>query len=298
MYLEKRLLGISKDMGFRLSGWEEVVLKKQDDGSYIVNEEFTGTDIVPFLWNDLYEFGNMDLSYRLANAGFKIVMCPATNFYFDLAYNKDPYEDGAYWGGFIDTRKAWTFAPYDIYKTVTHTSYGEEISDKDKEQFVRLKPEARKNILGLQAQFWSEEIRGRDVLEYRMFPRLIAFAERAWAKERPWETIEDKQKREQVMDKEYELFANIVAQKELPRLGYLNGGFNRRISLPGAVIKDGKLYANTEFPGLEIRYTTDGSEPDVNSALYDKPVSISGEVRLKAFDSSGKGSRTVVVKID
>jgi hexosaminidase len=110
--------------------------------------------------------------------------------------------------------------------------------------------------------------------------------------------IENEQQREEVINEDYNKFANVVAQKELPRLGLLNGGYNRRISLPGAVIKEGKLYANTEFPGLEIRYTTDGSEPDVNSALYDKSVSVSGEVRLKAFDSSGKGSRTVVVKAD
>jgi hexosaminidase len=297
IYFEKRLLAIAEKMGFNLNGWEEIVLISKPKGKYDINYDFKGKDVTPYIWNNLYEYGNMDLAYRLANAGFKEVLCPATNFYFDLAYNKDPKEEGAYWAGFTNTRQAWTFAPFDLYKT-TRTSYGKKLEENDFTGLERLRPEARKNIIGLEAQLWGEVIRGRDVLEYRMLPRIIAFTERAWAVERPWETIENKAEREKVLDKEWNIFANTLAQKEMPRLSFIDGGFNYRIPLPGAIVSEGKLYANIEFPGLEIRYTTDGSEPDVNSVLYDKPVSVSGEVRLKAFDSSGKGSRTVVVNAD
>jgi len=66
--------------------------------------------------------------------------------------------------------------------------------------------------------------------------------------------------------------------------------------LPGAIIKNRMLYANVEFPGLEIRFTTDGSEPTVQSQLYTKPVKIIGTVKLKSFVKGGKFSRTSVVK--
>jgi hexosaminidase len=39
--------------------------------------------------------------------------------------------------------------------------------------------------------------------------------------------------------------------------------------MPGAMIENGELKANTELPGLAIRYTTDGSEPTEQSQLYE-----------------------------
>ncbi len=80
--------------------------------------------------------------------------------------------------------------------------------------------------------------------------------------------------------------------------GYINGGYNYRIPLPGAIIEDGVLKANIEFPGLILRYTTDGSEPGKNSELYEEPVKVSGMVKIKSFDSSGKSSRASIVTAD
>ena len=88
------------------------------------------------------------------------------------------------------------------------------------------------------------------------------------------------------------VFANTLAQKELPRLSRLFGGFNYRVPPPGAKIEDGKLVANSTFPGLIIRYTTDGSEPVRSSKQYEGPVAVSdnAKVKVKAFDAAGKGS--------
>ncbi len=61
---------------------------------------------------------------------------------------------------------------------------------------------------------------------------------------------------------------------------------------PGATVRDGTLTANVDFPGLAIRYTLDGSEPDKSSKNYDGPISASGTVKLRTFDSRGRGSRT------
>jgi hexosaminidase len=61
------------------------------------------------------------------------------------------------------------------------------------------------------------------------------------------------------------------------------------------VIENGTLRANVPFPGLEIRYTTDGSEPTAASPLYDGPVAVRGEVRLRTFDTRGRGGREVRV---
>ncbi|MCG8306340.1 MAG: family 20 glycosylhydrolase [Cytophagales bacterium] len=291
-YFVRRLLDTLKENNYTVHGWEEHFLKKNEQGGYDPNPEFVGDKVVAYVWNNLY--GMQDLAYRIANAGYNIVMCPVSNFYFDLAYDKDPKEPGLYWAGFVRTRDAWSFAPYDIFKTTTHTAGGRKINrEEEYAGMVRLNPEARKRILGVEAQLWSETIKGRGMIEYYMLPKLLGFAESAWAKERKWETIESAEVREKLMDEQWNVFANTLAQKELPRLSYLNGSYNYRIPLPGAVIEGGKLMANTEFPGLELRYTTDGSEPSSSARLYEGPVEVTGTVRMKAFDSSGKSSREI-----
>src|SRR5690606_2075176 len=83
-----------------------------------------------------------------------------------------------------------------------------------------------------------------------------------------------------------------LGQRELPRLNYLNGGYHYRIPPPGVDVRDGMLYANTEYPGLQIRYTTDGSEPLPSSPLWTAPVPVKGHVVVRCFDSSGKGGRS------
>jgi hexosaminidase len=90
-------------------------------------------------------------------------------------------------------------------------------------------------------------------------------------------------------------FANSLGRRELPRLDFLSGGVSYRIPLPGARIENGQLLANVAFPGLEIRYTTGGAEPDATSPLYSGPVAVSGVVKVKAFDTRGRGSRTAVL---
>ncbi len=293
-YFFERLLETLKESNYKIHGWEEVALLKNSDGNYEPNSEFANKNVIPYVWNNLS--GNQDLTYRIANAGYDVVMCPVSNFYFDLAYDKDPKEPGLYWAGFVRTKDAWSFAPFDIFKTTTHTASGREIdTKKEYAGMERLKSEARKRIIGVEAQLWSETIKGRDMLEYYILPKLFGFAESAWSKERDWETIENKNEREQSMNFHWNIFANTLAQKELPRLSYLNNGYNYRLPLPGAIKENGKLLANIEFPGLDLRYTIDGSVPCSNSIVFNGPIEVSSQIKMKAFDTSGKGSRTIVI---
>ena len=111
-------------------------------------------------------------------------------------------------------------------------------------------------------------------------------------------TIPEKTEREALIQKEWNIHANSLAKRELPRLSYLNKGYNYRVPPPGAVIENGMLKANTEFPGLTIRYTTDGTEPTGTSPEYQEPVAVTANVLLKCFDASGKASSIVQVNLD
>ena len=54
--------------------------------------------------------------------------------------------------------------------------------------------------------------------------------------------------------------------------------------------------ANVAFPGLTIRYTLDGSDPTPTSLIWkDAVASPAAEIRLRAFDAHGHGSRTQTI---
>jgi hexosaminidase len=133
------------------------------------------------------------------------------------------------------------------------------------------------------------------MLEYMAFPRLIALAERAWARSPAWAEIENADERGRQLDTDWNQFANRLGQRELPRLDNMHGGVLYRLPPPGGRVQDGHVHANVAYPGLAVRYTTDGSEPTAASALYTAPISRAGSVKVKSFDTRGRGSRTVTI---
>ena len=288
-YFLQRVRDILSERHLKTAGWEEVALNKNKDGRYQPNEDFVGKEVIPYVWNNL---GNQeDLGYRLANTGFPVVLCNVTNLYFDLAYNKDPQEPGLYWGGFVDTRKAWSFIPYDIFKSTETDALGNPIDAAVYKNMEQLKPAARSNILGLQGELWGETLKGQSMLEYYVLPKMLGLAERAWAGQASWGNINNADMRETATKQAWNVFANVIGQHEMPRLDYLFGGFNYRLSLPGAEIRDGKLYANIAYPGLTIRYSTDGNDPSPDSPAFESPVEVKGTVKIASFDTRGRSSR-------
>ena len=91
--------------------------------------------------------------------------------------------------------------------------------------------------------------------EYYYLPKLIGFAERAWAGQANWGMISDQEERVAAMEKDWNRFANMVGQREMPRLDYMFGGFLYRLPPPGAIVSEGKVLANIDYPGLTIRYS-------------------------------------------
>ncbi len=294
-YCGSRFYEILERKNLIMAGWEEIVMKKNEEGIWVPNPDFLEKDMLPYVWNSIYE--NLDLGNRLANAGFPVILCNVTNFYLDLAYTHHPAERGQYWGGFVNTRSSFDFIPFDVFKSTLADKWGNPYDLKtDFKGMTRLSVNAYTRVVGLQAELWSETVKGGTTAEYYYLPKLIGFAERAWVGQAAWGAISAQDERVAAMDQDWNRFANIVGQREMPRLDYLYGGFNYRLPPPGAVIVEGKLYANIDFPGLVIRYTTDGTEPEKNSTVYSGPVEVSGKVMIRSFDTRGRGSRVSVVE--
>jgi hexosaminidase len=289
-YCEARLYEILEERNLVMAGWEEIAMKKDERGIWVPNPEFLDKQMLPYVWNNLGT--NLDLGNRLANAGFPVILCNATNLYFDFGYTHHPAEPGHYWGGLVNTRRVFEFVPLDFFKSTTTDRYWQPVdTEKAFRGQEKLKPEAYENIVGLQGQLWSEFIKGGEMLEYFYMPKLIALAERAWTGQPEWGFMEEEKERNKALNDAWNEFANRVGKREMPRLDYLFGGFNYRLPPPGVIVENGLMHANIDFPGIPIRYTTDGTVPDLDSPLYSEPVKVKGKVRLRSFDTRGRGSR-------
>lgn len=274
-------------------GWEEIALAKLD-GKHGPNPEFVDAQFQPYVWNNVWGWGQEDFAYQLANAGYQVVLSNVTNLYFDLSYAKDPQEPGYYWGGFIETRGAYEFCPLDIYTTATVNLFGHPLDQDSLAKMQRLTSEGTKNVLGIQGQLWGENARSQARIEHLAMPRLIALAERAWAADPGWTFIADQASRNAKMDADWNQFANRLGQRELARLDGFVGGYGYRIPLPGVQRENNVVTLNVSAPGLALRYTTDGTEPTAASALYTLPFAATGEVRAASFSRTGRKSRTVI----
>jgi hexosaminidase len=298
-YFLRRVNSMLRERGLATAGWEEIALaEKVWEGNHVKAPDPTlvGQGLRPYIWNNVWGWGAEDLGYRLANIGYEVVLCGATNLYFDLAYDLDPQEPGYVWAGVVDTRKSWEFVPFDVFKTASSDLMGNPLDPDSFTDRVRPTVEGRERILGIQGQLWAENSKGREVLEYQAFPKLLGLAERAWAAQPAWARIEDKRERRRAQAAAWNEFANRLGQRELPRLDRLLGGVAYRLPPPGAVIEEGLLQVNASFPGLVIRYTTDGSPPHVLSDRYTGPVEVSGEVQVATFDTRGRASREAMIR--
>ena len=290
-YFMKRFKVIMDKKGLNTAGWEEIVLKHSEDAHHgiILNEEMIGQSYIPYVWNAVWGWGREDMAYKLANAGYEIIFCNSASLYMDMAYNKDPDETGLSWSGWTTTKSAFDVIPLDIFANAKYDKNGNLLKQEDIDNKVRLTEEGKKNFKGIQGQIWCETITSPEKLEYMVFPKILAIAERAWAHEPAWSAGNDN-----LQQADWNKFTNTLGQIELKKLDQKFGGIKYRLPLPGAKITDGQLFANVAFPGLDIRYTTDGSEPTSTSSLYTEPVKIASEsVKLKTFASNGRASRTV-----
>jgi len=292
-YFYGKVNQLVKAKGLYLSGWEEMALRKTAlDGHpfYVPNPDFMPEHLQAEVWNNTLGDGNEDLAYKLANAGYKTVLTCVTNLYFDMANYKSFDEPGYYWGAFADIDKPYSFIPYDYFKNSKVDKNGLPINRNIFIGKQRLTDYGKSNILGLQSAVWGENIKSTERLEYMLLPRLLGFAERAWSKDPDWATEPNAAKSDSLYQIAWVNFLNVLGKRELPRLNYYNGGYNYRVPKPGIVLQDGKYVANIQFPGLTIRYTTDGKDPNSKSKIYNDAVTNAGNgIKFRAFDTKGRG---------
>jgi len=95
---------------------------------------------------------------KAAEAGHDVVMTPTTHCYFDYQQVEDTQFEPSRCGGFIPIEKVYSLDPAPDSLSV----------------------EARKHILGTQANLWTEYMTNEQMVEYQALPRMSALAEVQW----------------------------------------------------------------------------------------------------------------------
>ncbi|HTF18716.1 MAG TPA: family 20 glycosylhydrolase [Chryseolinea sp.] len=284
--LEKRNL--------KITGWEEMIIEdphiEASERKVIDNKKYREAGLQFDAWWDI--LGTQDMAYPIANAGYGVVLTSFDYFYFDLAQSPSFEEPGDAWIGYLGLQKTFSFIPFDIYNSSPIDFALNPVDPARYANKQRLTEVGKKNIRGIQGALWAENMTYDGYMEYQVLPRLLALAERAWAPNPSW-SVEKGAKRERAFSADWSSFANRLGKRELPRLDYYNGGYGYRLPTPSFNAQNGQVFANTELPGIIIRYTTDGSEPVATSRAVTGPVSGTGTVKLRAFSLSGRAGAVV-----
>ncbi|AZA50913.1 beta-N-acetylhexosaminidase [Chryseobacterium carnipullorum] len=189
-----------------------------------------------------------------AKSGHFAVMTPGAYCYFDH-YQGDPQSEPNAFGGFTPLDKVYSYNPVPS----------------------ELNPEQAKYILGVQANLWTEYITDFKQVQYMIFPRLMALSEVGWGTADPENY------------KEFE--SRVIGQFKIldgMKVNYAKSIYN----ISGKVVpaNEGIAYELTVSQDpAGIRYTTDGTEPSLDSQVYQNPVRVKKSMTVKsAYFEDGK----------
>ena len=297
-YQQRRIYDKLSSYGLTMTGWDDILLRltEKNQSETQIKDFFKDDDILLFVWNNSWGGGRQDMIYKYANLGYKTIMSNSSAFYFDMVDDKDFDNIGLSWSGYADYKDIWTVDVFDIF----NDSYGvkkNNISTDYINKSEKIDPKNRDNIIGIQSQIWGETIVDEDVLDYMFMPNIIVFSQKAWSQDDSWMSISDKEIKNQTLETEWNKFTNNLGQRVLPIVDEIFGGLSYDLPKPGGIIVNDSLYANTVFPGLDIKYTLDGTVPDSNSENYTTPVKIKTDdvVHLRLFDRKGRGGNDIKV---
>jgi len=311
-YFVERVSNMISEMGIEPAAWS--------DGLEHTRKENMPSVVQANAWDHLPWEAHKKV-HDLANRNWQVVISTPDVTYFDFPYEADPKEHGYYWASRnTNTEKVFQFMPENLpvhaefwtdrennpYVADDTPQAAKEVKESDSHGAhapatkAHLPLSEGRKFYGLQAQLWGENLRSDALAEYKLFPRLIALAERAWylptwAVPYNYEGFKYSQETNtftgdmrKARDAEWARFANVLGQKEFAKLELAN--IHYRLPTVGAKIVDGKLHANTAFPGLVIEYK-DGEQ---NWQVYQQPVAINDIVKVRASTHSGDRKGRIV----
>lgn len=246
-YVMERMEIFLGKKGKKIIGWDEILEGKPGPNATIMS------------WR------GSEGGIKASKMGHDVIMTPNSHFYFDYYQSKDIENEPFGIGGYVPVEKVYSYEPY--------------TDDMDEN--------ARKHILGVQANVWTEYIASNEHLEYMILPRLAALSEVQWCspENKNWERFLNNLSHEA---KIYDIMGYNYAKNVFQIIG-------KAVVNPKNKCLEVKLSTQGNAP---IRYTLDGGIPDKNSALYSSPIEIRGGCTLNAIvERDGMTTRMYTLKI-
>lgn len=183
-----------------------------------------------------------------AKMGHDVVMTPGTHLYFDH-YQNNPEVEPVAMSGYTTVGKVYSYEPIP-----------EELT-----------AEEAKHILGAQANVWAEHMQTPEHVEYMVLPRMSALAEVVWSPKGTTGAahLDDFMERLQTQYKRFDA----MGANSHPGADQVNYDI-----VFDSVNQDFSVSLTTEFYKGDIYYTTDGTEPTLNSTKYAGPLKVSESV--------------------
>lgn len=284
-YYALTLAGIAKDQNIKLQLWDDILHHA---------EGMSSDNLTLNAWDNSWGTGTEDFGYKRANEGYDVVLTSVSSLYFDMAYTKEVNEPGFYWGDYNDTRNIYNYLPTNFFSISHKLRLGGELTVEEMKDKERLTAKGLSHIKGIQGALWAETLKSPQDTEYLLYPKMLALAERAWSSS----DIKKGDSEKTIMtrlDKEWNIFANAVGQREMNRL--TSWGRHFRIPPVGIEIKGDVLSANVAYPGLTIRYAPLKDSLDENSKELNAPIKMEGPVQVAAFDKYGNHGRVQTISL-
>ncbi|MEE9440198.1 MAG: family 20 glycosylhydrolase [Saprospiraceae bacterium] len=143
-----------------------------------------------------------------------------------------------------------------------------------------LNNDQREFIIGVEACIWTEFVYSESLLYSRLMPRLLALSETAWVHQEHKNLFRFKKK----VQNHFQFLDNHNIDY------FIVPPYSEGLH---SFVKDQKsIKLSSSFQGVDIRYTLDSTDPNINSKLYDSPIVIKDNTTIKAkhFLKSGKAS--------
>ncbi|MBR8537817.1 family 20 glycosylhydrolase [Carboxylicivirga sediminis] len=181
--------------------------------------------------------------------GHPTVLTTGSHLYFDHYQSLSKQEPKAF-GGYAPLKKVYDYEPVPDGLDQKHLN----------------------QLLGVQANIWTEYMPNEKHVEYMLFPRIAALSEVAWQKKgtKNWEHFRYKMNQ---MLKHYEAMD----------INYAYSALRPTVQVELLNAQQLKVSLSTELEA-DIYYTTDGTEPNSESAtLYKQPFMLSESATIKTI---------------
>ncbi len=177
----------------------------------------------------VYAWRSVDRAIESVKKNQPTVLQVGEYCYLDM--KQSPIERGHNWAGVVTLEKTYSLDPFGTFN---------------------ISPEQEKLIIGVQGGLWTELLnKPVRFSEYQYFPRLCAIAEIGWTEQN---------------QREFNNFFYRLSKRHYERL--FNMGIAFRVTPPEVTYTNNTLKVTLPYNWAVVRYTTDGTEPENNSAIY------------------------------